>query len=363
MVNTVTDFQLRGGVFNTLVPTATKNTGKPIFKEKITVKGNGSLIINSKALNKRAKKKMIAQKISLALVDIAKKKGEKELEKSFWNTYYCQNNLMLSEGVVYGDYCKNRWCPLCNGNRSAEQIRKYLPILNTWEDPYFVTLTAKSVSAYKLKWMVKAMLRAFRLIVSKYTARQRRGKAKQLSGIRVMESNFNVIKRTYNVHFHLLVPNEEIADIFINEWLAIWSRKNIAHCKYVYFKAQDKRPVWNRTKGLREVLKYSTKIFTPEDIKKKKLGMNTPHKVYVMALYNIICAFRGRQIFDTFGDCKADNNKPRGGKTTVLIRSKKLVYKPHLNDWVCSETNNQLSGYLPDPRLAFLLDNINTEIE
>ncbi|WNH11258.1 hypothetical protein [Thalassobellus suaedae] len=43
----------------------------------------------------RAKRKTITQIMMLKLIEIAQEEGEPELEKSYWNTYYCQQNLLL----------------------------------------------------------------------------------------------------------------------------------------------------------------------------------------------------------------------------------------------------------------------------
>jgi hypothetical protein len=235
-----------------------------------------------------------------------------------------------------------------------------------WEEPWFVTLTAKAVPAYRLDWMVRAMLRAMlraiHLIVSKYRQRQQRGKGKQLTGIRVMESNFNVQKRTYNIHFHILVPNEEVAEILRNEWIALWNRENIKDKKYVNPAGQDKRKVRNRVRGLIEVLKYSTKIFTPEDVRKKRLGKKTPHRVYAKALYNIIRAFKGWQLFDTFGDCRVGPDS-KARKQTVLAQAEKLEYDSKRHDWVNPASDKPLSGLLPDPNISQLLDSIDLDSE
>lgn len=41
-------------------------------------------------------------------------------------------------------------------------MNKYLPVIDTWEDPYFVTITAKSVPARSLVKRMNDMNRGFR---------------------------------------------------------------------------------------------------------------------------------------------------------------------------------------------------------
>ena len=44
--------------------------------------------------------------MALSLIDVAKKNGEDEREKAYWNTYYCQNSVITANGRLYGKYCK-----------------------------------------------------------------------------------------------------------------------------------------------------------------------------------------------------------------------------------------------------------------
>lgn len=112
----------------------------------------------------------------LNLITTAQENGEPELEKSYWNTYYCQQNIIVSNKKLYGKYCKNRFCPLCCANRKAEMINKYYPILKHWKKPYFLTLTVKACNAISLKAYLGSMLKTFQKIVEKYRKRYQRGK-------------------------------------------------------------------------------------------------------------------------------------------------------------------------------------------
>jgi hypothetical protein len=101
---------------------------------------------------KRATKKTITQKLMLDLIDVAEgKRRNKEHIQAYWNTWHCQNILFTSEGRVYADYCKNRFCPVCCGIRKARLINQYLPVLKEWEDAHFLTLTLKSIPASQLE--------------------------------------------------------------------------------------------------------------------------------------------------------------------------------------------------------------------
>lgn len=89
---------------------------------------------NLVALEGRAKRKTITQSMMLNLMDVAKEKGDIEKQNAYWNTYYCQSKIITSEGKLYGNYCKNRFCTLCCSIRKAEIINKYLPTIEKWEN-------------------------------------------------------------------------------------------------------------------------------------------------------------------------------------------------------------------------------------
>ncbi len=104
----------------------------------------------------------------LSLVDVASKKEDSEGKQSYWNTYHCQSKIYTANGRLYGQYCKNRFCTLCCSIRKPQIINKYLPVVREWQEPYFVTLTAKSVPLKSLQKRMKDMNRGFRKISSKY---------------------------------------------------------------------------------------------------------------------------------------------------------------------------------------------------
>ncbi|WP_271766755.1 hypothetical protein [Aquimarina algiphila] len=104
----------------------------------------------------------------LRLIDIAKEDGEPELEKAFWNTYHCQQNIVTADGRLYGDYCKNRFCTLCCSIRKADIINRYLPTIQKWEDLHFITITVKSCKEHQLEAYIKSLKGTFKKIINKY---------------------------------------------------------------------------------------------------------------------------------------------------------------------------------------------------
>ena len=127
--------------------------------------GIGSDIKDQSVLFNKAKRKMVTQKVVRELIIIAQKRGDKEMEKSLWNTYYCLNEIIVSDHKLYGSYCKNRICTTCNSIRKAKIINKYLPVIESWANPQLVTLTARSCYAKNLNSLINAIERPFKIIL------------------------------------------------------------------------------------------------------------------------------------------------------------------------------------------------------
>jgi hypothetical protein len=340
------------------------------MKKAKTLRGNGSAAIDKTVLMAKAKKKLIAQELALKFLDIAREKGEftPAMKKRFWNVWHCHGKIDSANGRTYGKYCKNRICPICCGNRRAELMRRYLPVLKNWAkegDPYLVTLTVKSPSAMKLKFMIeKGVLKAFKIITARYRKRNSRNKGMKLVGMKSLECNFNQHTKTYNPHLHLIVPNKEIAQILISEWMEIWNRrKDKIITQFVVRWAQDMRPIKKPEKDLIELIKYGTKIFTPEDAKKAKRREKTPFRIYARALYNIQRALEGHKIFETFGFTPPKTDKVKGGKSTEVTKYEELKYDHFQHDWIENVSLKELTGFRPDAELIFQLENLDTEIE
>ncbi|HTB99317.1 MAG TPA: hypothetical protein VK705_01405 [Ferruginibacter sp.] len=318
-------------------------------KPQITVSGNGTELNNSKTLKGRAKRKMITQNIVLSLIDIAKRNGEYDRVKSFWNTYHCQNKVHSSGGRLYGKYCKNRFCTLCCSIRKALIINKYLPAIKEWEDPYFVTLTVKAVSAKLIKKRVKDVLRGFRIIVDRHRKQSQRSTGIKLSGIKSLECNFNPQTKTYNPHLHIIVPNKQIADILINEWLCLWTKK------FAHRLGQHSRRVEDTERDLIEIVKYGSKIFTESDLNRKSKEKISP-LIYVAAFNNILSAMKGHRIFDRFGFNLSKQDKIEIAKIMQLNQYEEWIFDLKQTDWI-NDNFEMLSGYLPTAELRSLLDN------
>ena len=79
-------------------------------------------------------------------IDIALAKVDKDKMKAYLNRWHYQNRMLENEGVLFGKYCKNRFCRVCTANRKADIINRQHPTITQWQDIQFVILTAKSAT-------------------------------------------------------------------------------------------------------------------------------------------------------------------------------------------------------------------------
>jgi hypothetical protein len=327
------------------------------------VSGKGTVISNNPSLANRARRKLITRKMVLSLIDVTKEKGEPEREQAYWNAYHCLNNVIVTNGRMYGKYCKNRFCTICNAIRKADMINRYYPVISQWEDVQFVTLTVKACKEDKLKRWIYGMKRAFKLLHDRCKKRYQRGNGIKLIGVKSLECNFNPIKKTYNPHYHLIVPNKEIAELLKKEWIEQWRPKNKNEYRYKFTTpaAQHIEPVYNLETALIETIKYESKIFTEPDLNKKS-KLKTPPKIYARALDNILVSMKGKHIFDRFGFNLP--KQPHHAKSTkVVVDFENWTFPKDSSDWVNDETGEALTGFLPPIGLSYLLDDcINKEL-
>jgi plasmid rolling circle replication initiator protein Rep len=350
-----------GNQIYTLVQSGTPKTKNIV--PSVEVSGIGMDITDDDKLKKRAKRKIITNKTMLPLIDVANDKGDTDRVKQYWNTYHCQGKLIRSGEFVFGKFCKNKCCTVCTAIRKAELINKYRPVLREWKEPYFVTLTIKACKEDKLKILVDAMYKAMNRTLTRLKKRNQRGKGIKVMGIKSFECNFNPVAKTYNPHFHMLVPSKEIAILLINEWLKTWKPKDSKkRTFYTSFKGQDMRPLKTLEADLVETIKYGSKIFTEPDMKKGKKSSKSP-MIYAFALDNIYAALSSKRLFDRFGFNLPPQPKLEPTKTTVYS-PELFKYSTNDADWINKENGECLSGYVSPPELEHLLNEcINKNLQ
>ena len=102
-------------------------TKKP---QRIAIAGDGTEITDNEVLLNRAKRKTISRTILLSLIDIAKEKGATERMQSYWNAYHCCTKLIQHNNRLHANYCKTRYCTICNAIRKADKINTYYHYIN-----------------------------------------------------------------------------------------------------------------------------------------------------------------------------------------------------------------------------------------
>ena len=229
----------------------------------LMVPGKGTDLSEFKPLQSRAKRKVISRSVILALIDVAKENKDYTLVKSLWNAYRCHSSVITFGDKLYTKYCKNRICTICAAIRKADFINRYCPILKDWDDAHFLTLTIRAVPEEELQERIDRMYATFKKIHQKLKKRHQRGKGIKVMGIKSLECNFNPIKRTYNPHFHIIVPSREVAILLEREWLSLLSPS------FALQQAQQFSPIKDLEKGLIELIKYGSKIFTDPEMQKK----------------------------------------------------------------------------------------------
>lgn len=304
---------------------------------------------DTQVLLKRARRKYLASHLSVSITEYAKS-VHSILEKSYRNSIYCCKTLTCDvTGKIKGNYCKTRWCIICNSIRTAKYINAYTPIITSWKEPYFVTLTEKNCKAEDLHDRITAMQSILSTIQKKYTKRaSRKSDSKMLIGIRKLECTYNIRTDEYHPHFHFIVDCRNTAKTLHSEWL---NRNDLAGIKGQDFRKAD-------INSCMELFKYMTKILV------KKSGSDDDRRtIHPPSLDVIFNAMRRRHTIQPFGfkkvpfaDTLPDNTDCI---TEDLDRFAVEIYEweQGVTDWVNVDTGELLTGYSP---ASFLRDIVES---
>ena len=311
---------------------STKNTSE---KKEQTTKSK---------LYKRARSKFFTNGLILKLVDVS----NTSLSKSYWNSYHCASVIQQENEKMTSKYCNNRWCQVCNRIRTAKTIKGYLPQIQKFTDPYFITLTRPNVLADTLQFEIDYLLKQFRRVYRHFID------SKQgLRGIRKIECTYNPTRNDYHPHLHLIVDGKEKAEKIVELWLKYNSESTI--------KAQDTRPIQDDNAAL-ELFKYFTKLTTKETIFGK-----SEYSIHPYALNVIFESMRLRRVYQPMG-IKKINTDVEPTEALFLDEKQNQVFDMWLfsmddSDWVNTK-GKKLTGYKPNAQILELLNiqqNDNTK--
>jgi len=291
----------------------------------------------------RAKRKHLSTPLALRLVDASKQNPKSNLKKSYFNTYHCCRTLAIrDDGTVRGSYCKNRWCLVCNNIRTAQLINRYMPILDEWNDKYFVTLTIPNCKGKDLPCTIDLMQQTFNKIHAKLKKQFQRKQRDKIVGLRKLECTYNPTRNDYHPHYHLIINGKENATDILNEWL-----QRLPATKR---KAQDLQMA--DSKASKELFKYFTKVVTTI---KDKNGEVKDRKIYADAMDVIFNAIKGKRTFQNFG-FKAlkveseDLDKPMEIERII----EEVEWVQELGDWAHSD-GELFTGHIPSKSMTELV--------
>lgn len=307
----------------------------------------GQLRTKSSNLVTKARKKFFTNGLAVGLVSASECNTESKLTKSYWRSYHCCNQLeLLENGTIKSQYyCDYRWCMTCNAIRTAKHIIAYREIIDSWEEPYFITLTQKTVPSCSLTKMLDEMQRIFCLIKDSYYKDYKRGKLKEpLTGVRKLECTYRPITDHYHPHYHIVVKNKSMGEYILSRWIELNDNAEIHGQKLI--KANGNT--------LLELFKYMTKIIASTG---KRPNTNDEKLINAKALDIVFNALHGRRTIQNFGfkinkNCMEDN-----GDNVKLIALDVLQWNKQY-DWVNVRTGELFTNYVPSEAFKKMIDSI-----
>jgi hypothetical protein len=329
-----------GGLLDKLAHQVTSpfETGAAVVAEDDLRLTKSAKFSAKESFGKRARVKFLTEAMAVGLANVP---GSK-LTKSYWNTFYCSSVLQKKGDSLTGKYCKNRWCLVCCRIRSAQLIKQYAPLLESWPQKHLVTLTVPNCSADALPATVKEMKAGFDTIRRGFTMQHRRKqRATPLVALRKLESTHNPDTDTYHPHFHLVVPDLATA----NELRAAW----LLQFPAAKWKGQDVRPA--NGGAAHELFKYFTKLITTQS--KERFIRLAPLNVIFEAIAN-------QRTFQAFG---VPRTKEELGDEEASALAEELNIDAVFEwvqaqaDWVDKSSGEMLTNYVPSAQFRAFVES------
>lgn len=217
-------------------------------------------------------------------------------------------------------------------------MSKYVPVLEQMTQPYFVTLTKKTVSADQLENSIKLMEDTWRR-----TIHSDAGKRIKIRGIRKCECTIRPNDH-YHFHYHVIVEGEEAAKWLVDSWLK--RLPGLADEAAQDVKLADDG-------SIKEIFKYFTKLITNTGYDKKQFF--PPQRMDV-----IFQVMKNKRVIQPFGGLKGvDEDIDFTNKIYNILDKDFDVWKWDQTDWY-NENGEALSGYKPSEKFKELVDRINS---
>ncbi len=287
---------------------------------------------------KRARVKFLTEAMAVGLANVP----DSKLTKSYWNTFYCSSILHKKGDSLTGKYCKNRWCLVCCRIRSAQLIKQYAPVLESWPDKHLVTLTVPNCSAADLEATIEQMKAGFNRIRDAIKKQHQRGQRPgPLVALRKLEATNNPERNDFHPHFHLVVPDLATG----NELRAAW----LSQFPSAKWSGQDVRPA--NGGAAHELFKYFTKLVTTK----------SKERFIRLAPLNVIFeAIAGQRTFQAYGVPKtvevlSDDEAEALAEELELDAVFEWVQAQA--DWIDKESGEMLTNYKPSPQFRAFVEN------
>lgn len=230
-----------------------------------------------------------------------------------------------SHDLIFGNFCKDRFCPLCQARRSAQRAMELLHVLDLLSGQFlFLTLTVVNVDAADLRQRIDDMTTGFHDFI--HDPRIKKG---VLGYIRNLEVTYNKHEQSYHPHFHILL---NVSDSYFSDPRQYLSRNEVLQVWKAYMHDDrisqvDIRKVRGQRldKSIVEVTKYFTKFGD--------------------WIYEADCS----SILNTFVTClKSVNCTTMGGtirKAVLQLRSEKSEQKLPFDEKIAAFIQNANSVY------------------
>lgn len=301
---------------------------------------------------KQARKKYIGQAVGVYL---ANGNPDSKLRDKYWDTYHCQDVVVLKDNKRKTTYCNNRWCPTCASIRTAILISGYNPQLMKFTDPQFVTLTCDDKHVKDLATLTAEIDRKYAIWrrITKNANKQHI----HLNGIRNIEITYNEVGKWYHSHLHIVVDGKAQADFIVAQWIAINAKLGVVAQPYCQKVLQVDK---SREMPFIELFKYVSKIGGKNKQGKRELFPYTPqvYDTIFQSLYK-------KRTLQPFGNVhKVIDEIPEVELTSELYDLAEEVYCMwYGHDWVNKETGELLTGYEPSPEILSLIESKGIKLE
>lgn len=297
-------------------------------------RANPCLTAGGSALQKRARRKGLSHALALGLVDYGKQVNSPQL-RAYVRMANCCKQVVQEDGKVTAHYCRHRGCLVCAAIRTAKLAEAYAPMVVSWPEPMFVTLTVPNVAGPQLRRALQEMFAT--LWECRRAVRRQLGP--EVRGIAAREVTRNGDTQLWHPHLHIVVDGAAVARALVMEWL-----KRVPAARLI---AQDVRPA---SKELRELLKYPMKPTTKRGGKRAALTpaeldelFRATHKLRMVQPFGFVAP--AARMAEEITELVATVGAPDNRQGRVL-----WDWVPALHDWVDYDTGAVLAGYEPTPK-------------